>query len=96
MCWLGLCLVFCVAWASCFGFAFARFAADLGAGVSESTRCALEAAKGLPFAAALVVDGRRYLCAHVCVGLNWFGLIRVGLGWVVGLSSCGWTRCVVV
>ena len=88
---------FVCAWVSCFGFAFAGFAADLGAGVSGSARCALEAAKDPTFVAALVVDGR-YLCAYVaCVGLSWFGrLVRVDLGWIVGLSNCGWTRCVVV
>ena len=58
------------------------------------------AAKGPTFAAALVVGGR-YLCARVAcelglVGLGWFGLVRVGLGWVVGLLSRGWIRCVVV
>ena len=36
---------FVCAWVSCFGFAFARFAADLAADMSESARCAPEAAK---------------------------------------------------
>ena len=32
------------------------------------------------FVAALVVDGH-YLCACVvCVGLSWFGLVRISLG----------------
>ena len=43
--------------------------ADLGAGVSESARCALEPAEGQAFAAALVVDGR-YLCA-LSVRCSW-------------------------
>ena len=66
---LGCASCFVCTWVSCFGFAFARFAADLGAGVSESTRCALEATKGPAFAASLVVDGR-YLCAHVACALG--------------------------
>ena len=51
--------------ALCFGFAFFRFAADLCAGLSESTRCA-GAAEGPTFASALVVDGC-YLCSCVRV-----------------------------
>ena len=47
--------------ALCFGFAFFRFAADLCAGLSESTRCA-GVAEGPTFASALVVDGC-YLCS---------------------------------
>ena len=47
--------------ALCSGFAFFRFAADLCAGLSESTRCA-GAAEGPTFASALVVDGC-YLCS---------------------------------
>ena len=48
---------------------FELFALCLGAGVSESARCALEPAEGQAFAAALVVDGR-YLCAHVACALG--------------------------
>ena len=59
---LGCASRFVCAWISWFGFAFAEFAADLGAGVSGSARRALDAAKGPTFAAALVIDGR-YLCA---------------------------------
>ena len=69
MCWLVLCLVFRVRVGLVARLYVRWITADLGAGVSESARCALEPAEGQAFAAALVVDGR-YLCAHVACALG--------------------------
>ena len=78
-------LCFVCAWVSCFGFAFSRFAADLGAGLSESTRCALGRQKARRSRLLLLSTGVICVLVRVCV--------RVSLVfWPVGMSARGCGR----
>ena len=65
-------------WLFCFGFASVGLTADLGAGVSESTRCALGRHKTRRLRRLLCC--RRALSVFSCcvgVGFSWFGLVRL-------------------
>ena len=82
---LGCALCVVCAWVSCFGVAFSRFAADLGAGLSESARCALGRQKARRSRLLLLSTGVIYVLVRVCV--------RVSLVfWPVGMLARGCGR----
>ena len=79
---LGCVLCFVCVWVSCFSFAFSRFAAGLGAGLSESARCALGWQTARRSRLLLLSTGVIYVLVRVCV--------RVSLVfWPVGMSARG-------
>ena len=71
---------FMCAWVLCFGFALARFAADLGAGVSESAQRAPRGQRPGVRAGSCCRRALSVCSCCVCVGLSWLGGVRVGLG----------------
>ena len=75
---LGCASSFVCAWVSCFGFAYDGFAADLGAGVSGSARCAFGGGER-PGVRGCSCCRRTLSVCSCCV--RWVELVWVGSGW---------------